>query len=347
MQSHTRDQHTAKSRAVLALWTAIFLVLGVGCGGPTPTQTPTPVPVAMGETPSISLAPPGPTIEVQPGEPLAISAHVAGVEPQVTWTATCRVEKECKVLQNATGPDNFFTAPDTPGELITVRATVKDKYDRENSATLAFEVQEPAPTPTPSPMPTNTSTLSPTNTPKPTPGPEVTDTLTPITEPTLSITVTPTPTSGCSFSETPFRTPIGGPPVGVQVNITSIPDCADNLPTASSIPFRGTYSGDMANKEIWILVYPPNVVYYPQTVDACKSLPAQFADGQWSTIIRLGRAGVPEAFYIVAVVADVGSPASVAFHDYLDVGCKTGNYQGLTLIPAGATELDSIVVHTK
>jgi hypothetical protein len=167
MESHIRGQYTVKSLIMLVLWIVSFLILGVGCRGPAPTQTPTLVPVALGETPSITLAPPGPVIGVQPGEPLAIAAHVAGIEPQVTWTATCRMDKNCEVLQNTTGPDNFFTAPDTPGEQITIRATVKDKYGRENSATLAFKVEEPTPTPTPSPTttPTPTATAASTTTP--------------------------------------------------------------------------------------------------------------------------------------------------------------------------------------
>jgi hypothetical protein len=145
----------------------------------------------------------------------------------------------------------------------------------------------------------------------------------------------------------PIRLPIEGPAIDAEVHITSLENCADNLPTATGIPTAGTYSGDLANKEIWILVYPPDLRFYPQSTDACRDLSTQFASGRWTERIQLGRPGVPEAFHIVAVVTDVGSPASEAFHDYLRVGCDTSNYVGLTSIPAGATELDSIVVHTR
>jgi len=72
-----------------------------------------------------------------------------------------------------------------------------------------------------------------------------------------------------------------------------------------------------------------------------------FRDGRWVETIYLGRPGAPEAFHIVLVVAEIGSPASDAFHEYLDRGCRSNDYWGLNLIPEGATELDSIVVRTK
>lgn len=150
----------------------------------------------------------------------------------------------------------------------------------------------------------------------------------------------------CPFNDIPFRASVGGPPLDVEVNITSIPNCADNLPTASSIPLTGTYSGDLTNKELWILVYPPDLKYYPQTLDACTNVSVEYAGGQWSTIIRLGREGVPEAFHIVAVVTDIGSPASEAFHKYLTDGCSQ-SWGSVNLIPPSAIELDAIIVHTR
>jgi hypothetical protein len=152
--------------------------------------------------------------------------------------------------------------------------------------------------------------------------------------------------SECPF-EVPLRLPIEGPSVDVQASITSTENCADNLPTASPTPLGGTYSGDLENKELWVLVCPPNGLCYPQSTDACQSLSVRFANGRWAEVIRLGRAGVPEAFNIVLVVTKIGSPASQDFHEYLDVGCQTGNYEGRLLLQPGVTELDSIVVHTR
>ena len=163
----------------------------------------------------------------------------------------------------------------------------------------------------------------------------------------LGPTLTPLPAAECPFVS-PIRIPIEGPSVDAEVSITSMENCADNLPTASPIPLAGTYSGDLTNKEIWILVYPENILYYyPQSANACASASTPFANGQWVEEIRLGSADVPEAFHIVAVVTDIGSPASEAFHNYLTVGCNSGNWQGLRSVPPGATELDSITVHTR
>jgi hypothetical protein len=186
--------------------------------------------------------------------------------------------------------------------------------------------------PSPSPTPTNTPTLTPSPTPT-----------------SLSMatsTPTSTPTTECPFTA-PFRLPIVGPSVDVEASITSMDNCSDNLPTSTSIPLGGTYSGDMTNKELWILVYPPGPSYYPQSTDACRSLSTQFRDGYWTDTIVLGRPGLPEVFHIVLVVTEIGSPASDAFHGYLDRGCVSGDYWGLNLIPGGATELDSIIVHTR
>jgi hypothetical protein len=148
------------------------------------------------------------------------------------------------------------------------------------------------------------------------------------------------------FDDIPFRDPIGGPSVDVEAKITSMENCADNLPTASPIPLDGFYSGDLTNRELWVLVYPPDVKYYPQSSDPCSDLSAQLVDGLWSETIILGRSGVPEAFHIVLVVTEVSSPASRAFHQHLADGCA-GDWGFVPVIPSGATELDSIIVHTR
>jgi hypothetical protein len=103
----------------------------------------------------------------------------------------------------------------------------------------------------------------------------------------------------------------------------------------------------MTNKEIWILVYASDLRYYPQSTDACRDLSTQFANGQWTEILRLGRPNVAEAFHVVAVVTEIGSPASEDFHDYLQVGCATGNFNGRTSLLPGVTELDAVAVHTQ
>lgn len=159
---------------------------------------------------------------------------------------------------------------------------------------------------------------------------------------------TPPPATAvaCPF-EAPFRSPVDGPPVEVQASITSIENCADDLPIDTLFPLSGTYTGDVTGKELWMLVYTPNLLYFPQAADICANQSTTFANGQWTETIRLGGPeSPPETYHIVAVVVDADSPASQAFHNYLREGCETDVYKGLNVIPAGATELDSIIVRT-
>jgi hypothetical protein len=127
----------------------------------------------MGDPPSVTLAPPGPTVGVEPGEVLAISARATGSEPQVSWSANCLKDEICQVLRHSTGADNFFTAPQLPGEQVTVRVTVTDRHGREDSAALTFRVKDtsaiasptttarPAVPPTPLPTPVDVTIDSP------------------------------------------------------------------------------------------------------------------------------------------------------------------------------------------
>ena len=73
----------------------------------------------------------------------------------------------------------------------------------------------------------------------------------------------------------------------------------------------------------------------------------QAGDGNWLTPTFLGRAGVTEVFAIVAMVADVGSPASQEFRRWLEHGCRTGEYPGISTLPQGLTEMDAIIVTIK
>jgi hypothetical protein len=148
-----------KSRLYTGQWAARWLVVLVigslifsACSA-TSSASPTPTPTAPGVPPSISIEPPGPSINVAPRETTSLQAQFIPPEAQVTWSTTCYPDVNCNVLKNTIGADTFFTAPDLPGEQVIVRATVKDNYGREASTALAFKVQIPTPTPTPTPTP--------------------------------------------------------------------------------------------------------------------------------------------------------------------------------------------------
>jgi hypothetical protein len=316
-----------KSCIVVAVY-LVCVTLPAGCSGfekdvtqvPEVAQAPTDTPV-----PTDKPAPPevqvnvGESIELQPGESKLIQAMASGEgEMQYEWILLGVGDLE----GDTSLPAIIYIAPESVEQGSTAGVSV---IVRNEGGETAKGV--------------SISFIAPTK--------ELAEV--PIEEPTpesKEATLTPPARGECTFPNMPFRDPIEGPPVDVEAMITSIDNCADNLPTASSIRLRGTYSGDLTNRELWVLVYPPDVNYYPQTSDACRGLSAQFADGQWLETIRLGRAGVPEAFHIVLVVTGADSPASEAFDAYLANGCA-GNWGSVPVIPPGATELDSIIVHTQ
>lgn len=302
-----------------------------------PTATPTPVPTPVVGDPHVSVPSP-----INPGEKIGISVAVdgvAGIEITYEWT---HQEGKGRILDGQGTSGIIYRAPTEPGTYkIGVKITAPGT-NIERSVYITVEKPPDTPTPTatdtPIPTPTPKSTKTPTRAPKPTDTPGTTE------EPTGEPTEEP---GVCDFIP-PFRLPIEGPSVDVEASITSMENCTENLPRATGIPLRGTYSGNMTNKELWILVYPPDLRYYPQSTDACRELSAQFADEQWAEQIRLGRPDVAEAFHIVVVVTEIGSPASEDFHRYLRDGCDRGNWNGLTEpLPPGITELDSIAVHTQ
>ena len=309
---------------------------GVGC---TPEPTPTPIP----ETITVRISNPDNQTVMVKGEETPFRIEI---EPQDLkgLVAGVNVFGDHGIQCNQSDADmwTWYCQGTQEVEAATVFADVTGDFADQRAS---YSVKVVTPTPTPA---------SPIDTPTPTPiEPAVAGTPTsaePTKKPTPGVTeeiTSPPPTRGpCSFDAVPFRTPIEGPSVTVEAKITSMENCTDNLPTASPIPLSGAYSGDFANKELWVLVYPPDVKYYPQSSDACSGLSAQFVDGQWRETIRLGRLGVPEAFHIVLVVTEVDSPASEAFKEYLANGCA-GKWGFVPVIPPGATELDSIIVHTR
>jgi hypothetical protein len=82
---------------------------------------------------------------VSPGQSAAIHSKLEGMEPgwkpQMTWIATCNKDKDCnEALKAPIGDDNFLTAPNTPGDIVTVWATLKDKCGQEHRAGLVFGI---------------------------------------------------------------------------------------------------------------------------------------------------------------------------------------------------------------
>ena len=115
----------------------------------------------------------------------------------------------------------------------------------------------------------------------------------------------------------------------------------------------GTYSGisedDEENLETWVLAYPEDHKYYPQSSNACSECPAGFGGDVWVVTGHLGQEGRSETFDIVVVVTNRGSQASTRFKQYLRHGCDTGNYIGIprSQMPTDLTEKASTRVRSR
>jgi hypothetical protein len=144
------------------------------------------------------------------------------------------------------------------------------------------------------------------------------------------------------------RPPICGPAINdLEVEITSPKDCSVNLPTGKHIPVEGTYSGNLAGRDIWVLLYASsNEQYYPQSSDACGGLPAEASGGRWrTTLFDL----TVEQLDVVVVVANADSTPSQIIEDWLKAICTREETPGIPVsdLPDGLVEMDAITVVTK
>lgn len=162
--------------------------------------------------------------------------------------------------------------------------------------------------------------------------------------PTMTPTSGPTPSWCRSFR--PQLWDSGHPG---EFEIFTPMDCADDLPhrVVSAGTYTGISSDDERNLEVWVLAYPEDLKYYPQSSDCDKECPAGFGGGVWIVTAYLGREGVPETFDMVVVVTRTGSEASTRFKQYLRNGC-TNDYEGIprSQMPTDLTEKASIRVRT-
>jgi hypothetical protein len=293
---------------------ALLLTLSLTIAGCGDTPTPKPQPTFALEV--------SPGTEVQVGRSVAIVAKVEPLEKlDLEWSVSGTAEG---TLNADTGEQVVYTAGKEGTDIVVAEGTTASGAPVKQTVTLTVvggAVVEVSPTSPPQP-PTDTPSPSPTETPTP-------------------VLQTPSPTPECES----FRPPIVGPSVGGEVKITSLENCTTGLPSATKILIAGTYHDIPQDLELWILVYPTDLKYYPQSSDDCKQLPALRSGGRWNVNIVLGGEDFPEQFDVVAVLAD--TQASQAFKDYLKTGCDTGRYEGFSILPEGQiTEMDFIIVFT-
>lgn len=229
----------------------------------------------------------------------------------------------------------------------TDAATVFAEITGNITAPIArYPVKVIAPTPTVPPISaTNAPTVTTpeaTSTAQPTAEPIATSvTATQPPDPTATLTPGPNPPP-CSLQSQ--RPPIPGATIaGLTATIDDPQHCSTDAP--ESFEASGTYAGDLGGREIWVLVYPSDHKYYPQTPQACDQLPAQILEGnRWTTAVTLG--GPPQQYDIVVTVAESSSEASQVFKRWLQTTCNTNTYPGFSpsRLPKGLTELAAITI---
>jgi hypothetical protein len=293
----------------------LFILTTILVGGVAGCQGRTPTPIAEVKPPVISDPKVGAPTPLKPGQEAGIFIEVScptGITLTYTWYADGG-----EIVRGQESPAITYRAPDTSG-TYNVRVVVN--WDGHSVEKTTFITVEEGPTPTSTPRPpTEAPSLTPTDTPSPTPE---------------------TPTALCQSS----RPPLDGPPVNVEVQITDPTHCDKGLDT--TITASGTYSGDLTGKEIWVLVYPTDLKYYPQSPDACGGIPVNASGGMWNTRVNFG--GPPQQYDIVAIVTDTGGEASQEFKRWLQTGCTTENFPGYSAheLPGGITEVDAVTVST-
>lgn len=284
---------------------ALFLWVITGCQGKTST------PITVVQAPVVSEPKVGAPVPLEPGEEAGISVDVstaAGVSLTYTW----EVDVDGGAIKRGQGsPAITYLAPDEPG-TYNVRVVVEWDGQRVEKTTSIKVALLPTDTPVP-----------PTDTPVP-----PTDTPVPPTDTPMPATDTPAPE--CDS----FRPPLqGGADFPGTVEIRIPDNCTTGLPTEALIPVAGTYKGIPNDVDIWVLVYTPNMLYFPQLVDACEGANMSPEGGKWQMPVYLGaQGGDPEWFDIVVVLAD--QEASQFFSDWGRRGCQSG-FSG---IPAAQLE---------
>lgn len=95
-------------------------------------------------------------------------------------------------------------------------------------------------------------------------------------------------------------------------------------------------------KDIWVIIRPTDDRYYPQSDHTNTSYKR---DGQWQVVTRFG-GDKGEAYDLIIYEADAA--ASSFFSTTIEKWKEADDYPGLQLaeMPAGATEVDRLVIYT-
>jgi hypothetical protein len=289
---------------------------------------------------------------------LTLSSTTAGCggtptpTPKPQPTFVLRVEPETKV---PVGGSASIVAKVTPLEKLDLKwsvigeagGTVKPDtgehvvYTAGNKEGIVFVVAEGK---TASGVPVK-ETVTLTIVGAPVPLAQVTPTL--VLQPLTAMPTNPTPTICPSFRPR-LR---GAANFTGTVEIKTPANCTTGLPAETMVIVAGTYEGIPSGVDIWVLAYPPNMVYYPQSPNASVGEKMKWGDGRWQVQAYLGeKGGLPEWFDIVVILAD--QKTSQFLSNWVRDGYARNwqNYVGIpatTLEPMNITEKGYITVQTK
>jgi hypothetical protein len=108
-------------------------------------------------------------------------------------------------------------------------------------------------------------------------------------------------------------------------------------------PLEGTYSNELKDKDLWIVVQPvKSPQYHPQTSKITKQ-----ANHKWSTVVYIGESeskNIGEEFILHLVSAD--TTASSLFQTYLTQAASM-NWHGMASLPSSSSVAVSIRVLRK
>ena len=316
---------TIRTCIVISLFATSLALSACGTATSTPAPVPTPVSVAQGDAqgPAIVIGSanlnPDRTMDICAAHTVALTTSAKGVDLTYSWSVDGAGTLQRQAGKGDEGSSNRYTAPASPGGQDILKLTVKDASGQGATDQIIVNVVD-CTTPSPSPVPT--------------PGPADTPTT----------TETPGPTT-CSLIS--LRSPIeGSAATDMNADFQLPQNCSMDLPNGDAFQAGGPYSGDLAGRELWVLVYAPDGKYYPQTLDACGDppIPSRASSGRWSTTIYLG-SSEPGQFDVVLAVASPDSDASQTFKTWLGIGCTTKKFPGFGKLPDGLTELNAITVH--
>jgi hypothetical protein len=139
---------------------------------------------------------------------------------------------------------------------------------------------------------------------------------------------------------------ISAHPITNTVSITNLSD-GDGVP--ATLTLEGSYFEDAYAEEannIWVLVYPPNGRWYPQSKAACLGVHTEKENGRWTVPANFGGdQNIGQPFGVVVVLAD--AEANAFFNSKQEEWCKAGNSPGFLTIelPPGIVEADWVTVY--